>query len=134
MAVIRKKIMGPPGTGKTHRLVNHYLDKVLNDLHTDPQRIVYVTFTTAASLDGSKKIQTIFPGTELLYISTLHSMGSRELGINTKEKLLKGKKWKQFKNVYPVYSDINFDTFVNETGAVIHQDKNLQVINFARAK
>ena len=60
MAVIRKKIMGPPGTGKTHRLVNHYLDKELNDLHTDPQRIVYVTFTTAASLDGSKKIQTIF--------------------------------------------------------------------------
>ena len=134
MAVIRKKIMGPPGTGKTHRLVHHYLNEEINNLHTDPQKIAYVTFTTAASLDGSKKIQTIFPGTELLYISTLHSMGSRELGINTKEKLLKGKKWKQFKNVYPVYSDINFDTFVNETGAIIHQDKNLQVINFARAK
>ena len=29
MAVV--KIMGPPGTGKTYRLVNHYLKKELND-------------------------------------------------------------------------------------------------------
>ena len=134
MAIIRKKIMGPPGTGKTHRLVNHYLAKEINDLHTDPQRIAYVTFSKAAALDGAKKIQTVFPGSELLYISTLHGMGTKELGINTKEKLLKGKKWKQFKNVYPIYSDINFDTFINESGATIYQDKNLQVINFARAK
>ena len=53
-------------------------------------------------------------------------MGTKELGINTKEKLLKGKKWKQFKNVYPIYSDINFDTFINESGATIHQDKLIQ--------
>ena len=39
MAVIRKKIMGPPGTGKTHRLVHHYLNEEINNLHTDPQRI-----------------------------------------------------------------------------------------------
>ena len=96
MAVIRKKIMGPPGTGKTHRLVHHYLNEEINNLHTDPQRIAYVTFSKAASLDGAKKIQTVFPGTELLYISTLHGMGTKELGINTKEKLLNGKKWKQF--------------------------------------
>ena len=134
MAIIRKKIMGPPGTGKTHRLVNHYLAKEINDLHTDPQRIAYVTFSKATALDGAKKINEVFPGVELLYISTLHGMGTKELGINTKEKLLKGKKWKQFKNVYPIYSTVNFDTFVNENGTEIHQDKNLQVINYARAK
>ena len=126
--------MGPPGTGKTHRLVNHYLAKEINDLHTDPQRIAYVTFSKATALDGAKKINEVFPGIELLYISTLHGMGTKELGINTKEKLLKGKKWKQFKNVYPIYSTVNFDTFVNENGTEIHQDKNLQVINYARAK
>ena len=53
MAIIRKKIMGPPGTGKTHRLVNHYLAKEINDLHTDPQRIAYVTFSKATALDGA---------------------------------------------------------------------------------
>ena len=39
MGVIRKKIMGPPGTGKTYRLVNHYLNKEINDLHTNSQKI-----------------------------------------------------------------------------------------------
>ena len=134
MAVIRKKIMGPPGTGKTHRLVHHYLTKELNELHTDPQRIAYVTFSKAAALDGSKKIQDVFPGVELLYISTLHAMGTKELSIRPKEQLLNGIKWKQFKNVYPIYSDINFDSYVNEHGITINQDRNLQVINFSRAK
>jgi len=31
MAVV--KIMGPPGTGKTYRLVNHYLKKEIEQLH-----------------------------------------------------------------------------------------------------
>ena len=101
MAVIRKKIMGPPGTGKTHRLVHHYLNEEINNLHTDPKRIAYVTFTKAAALDGSKKVQDVFPGVELLYISTLHAMGTRELAISRKQ-VLTGIKWKQFKNVYPV--------------------------------
>ena len=129
MAVIRKKIMGPPGTGKTHRLVHHYLNEEINNLHTDPQRIAYVTFSTAASLDGSKKIQDVFPGVELLYISTLHAVGKRELEI-PKKQILTGAKWKQFKNVYPIYSDINFDSYVNEYGQTITKNKNLEVINF----
>ena len=134
MAVIRKKIMGPPGTGKTYRLVNHYLNKEINDLHTDPQKIAYVTFSRAAALDGAEKIQKVFPGVELLYVSTLHSIGTREVKINTQEKLLKGKKWKQFKSVYPIYSAVNFDTFTNDDEITIYQDKNLQVINYAKAK
>ena len=134
MAVIRKKIMGPPGTGKTYRLVNYYLSKEINDLHTNSKKIAYVTFSKAAALDGSDKIQKVFPGIELLYVSTLHGIGTKELAINTKEKLLNGKKWKQFKNVFPIYSAVNFDTFINENGTTIHQDKNLQVINYARAK
>ena len=133
MAVIRKKIMGPPGTGKTHRLVHHYLNEEINNLHTDPQKIAYVTFTKAAALDGSKKVQDVFPGVELLYISTLHAMGTRELDISRKQ-ILTGTKWIQFKNVYPVYSDINFDSYVNEHGVTINQDRNLQVINYSRAK
>mgnify|MGYP001490515022 CR=1 FL=1 len=42
MAIV-KKIMGPPGTGKTYRLVNHYLKKELNEYNTNPQKIVYIT-------------------------------------------------------------------------------------------
>jgi superfamily I DNA/RNA helicase len=89
MAVIRKKIMGPPGTGKTHRLVKHYLNKEINELHTDPQKIAYVTFSRAAALDGAEKIQKVFLGVELLYVSTLHSIGTKELKINTQKKTIK---------------------------------------------
>jgi len=133
MAVIRKKIMGPPGTGKTHRLVHHYLNEEINNLHTDPQKIAYVTFTKAAALDGSKKVQDVFPGVELLYVSTLHALGNRELGIEKKQ-VLANTKWLQFKNVYPIYSDINFDSYINDHGVIISQDRHLQVINYSRAK
>ena len=88
MGVIRKKIMGPPGTGKTYRLVNHYLNQEINDLHTNPQKIAYVTFSKAAALDGADKIQKVFPGVELLYVSTLHGIGTKELGINTEKKTI----------------------------------------------
>ena len=60
-------------------------------------------------------------------------MGTRELDISRKQ-ILTGTKWIQFKNVYPVYSDINFDSYVNEHGVTINQDRNLQVINYSRAK
>ena len=33
---IRTIIPGPPGTGKTHRLVNHYLEKEIKELKTAP--------------------------------------------------------------------------------------------------
>ena len=45
---VRTIIPGPPGTGKTYRLVNHYLSNEINGLNTDPKKIVYVTFSNAA--------------------------------------------------------------------------------------
>ena len=38
-------IPGPPGTGKTHRLM-HYLDEELKK--TDPEKIAYIAFSNAA--------------------------------------------------------------------------------------
>ena len=42
----RTIIPGPPGTGKTHRLM-HYLDEELKK--TDPKKIVYIAFDVTAS-------------------------------------------------------------------------------------
>ena len=53
---VRTIIPGPPGTGKTYRLVNHYLAKEINDLHTDPKKIVYVTFSNAAANEAYERI------------------------------------------------------------------------------
>ena len=55
MAII-KKIMGPPGTGKTYRLINYYLKKELNEHNTDPEKIVYITFSRAAAEEASERI------------------------------------------------------------------------------
>lgn len=131
---IRTIIPGPPGTGKTFRLVNHYLVKEIKDLNTDPQLMAYLTFSNATVNDAILRISKVVPGTELKYISTLHSMGTREVGINTSEQLLKGKKWNLFKNYSSICRNMNFDSYVDAHGNTVYQDKNLQVINYARAK
>ena len=66
---IRTIIPGPPGTGKTYRLVNHYLSNEINGLHTNPKKIVYVTFSNAAADEANERIKH-----PLLYISTLHHL------------------------------------------------------------
>ena len=42
-------IPGPPGTGKTHHLINNYLNKELNEYKTSADRIAYLTFSNAAT-------------------------------------------------------------------------------------
>ena len=95
---VRTIIPGPPGTGKTYRLVNHYLSNEINGLQTNAQRIIYITFSKAAAKEARERIETLFPNQDFLYISTMHSLGTRECGINTSERLLNGKKkWNLFK-------------------------------------
>ena len=84
---VRTIIPGPPGTGKTYRLVNHYLSKEINELGTDPQLIAYLTFGKATIKDATERIFKVLPGVELKYVSTLHSMGTKELGIIPREQL-----------------------------------------------
>ena len=46
-------IPGPPGTGKTHRLM-YYLDKELKQ--TDPKKIAYIAFSNAAVKEAKRRI------------------------------------------------------------------------------
>ena len=87
MAIV-KKIMGPPGTGKTYRLVNHYLKKELNEYNTSPQKIIYITFSKAAAEEAEERISELFPDKKLKHISTMHKMGKDECGIDTNIYLL----------------------------------------------
>ena len=93
--VMETTIFGPPGTGKTHRLVNHYLEKEINELKTDPKKIIYIAFGKAGVEEANERIKH-----PLLYISTMHALGTRECKIITKKQLLNGKqKWKMFKKL-----------------------------------
>ena len=133
MAIV-KKIMGPPGTGKTYRLVNHYLKKELNEYNTLPEKIAYITFSRAAAEEASERIEKLFPDSKLKYISTMHAMGTAECGIDTNTQLLKGKKWNRFKQEYPEWFNISFETTIDAAGNPRYQNTHLQIIQYSRSK
>jgi len=133
MAIV-KKIMGPPGTGKTYRLVNHYLQKELNEYNTDPEKIAYITFSKSAAEEAEERISELFPSAKLKYISTMHAMGTAECGIDTNTQLLKGKKWNRFKQEYSEWFNISFETTVDAAGNPRYQNTHLQIIQYSRSK
>ncbi len=126
---VRTIIPGPPGTGKTYRLVNHYLTKEINDLHTDPKKIVYVTFSNAAANEAYERIKH-----PLLYISTLHHLGTRECSIDTTTQLLKDRKWKQFTSQSQICRGMKFETKRDMYGNTIHQNPHMRIITYSRSK
>ena len=91
MTCKRIKIPGPPGTGKTYRLVNHYLRKELEEYKTDHKQILYVGFSNATVNEAKTRIDKVFPGNEV-QVKTLHSFGKNHLGnLLEHDGLLKGK-------------------------------------------
>jgi superfamily I DNA/RNA helicase len=52
-------IPGPPGTGKTYHLTNHYLRKELEEYKTPSNKIAYITFSNAAADEAKKRIGSI---------------------------------------------------------------------------
>ena len=129
---IRTIIPGPPGTGKTFRLVNHYLEKEINEYKTDPQKIIFITYSNAGVDEAAKRIKH-----NLLYIKTMHSLGTKELKINTDKRLLKGKrKWDLFKNHknHELYKAMSFETRLDSAGNPRYEDPHMRIIQYARAK
>ena len=126
---VRTIIPGPPGTGKTYTLINKYLVNEINGLHTNPKKIVYVTFSNAAAEEANKRIK--YP---LLYISTLHYLGKEECKIDTTTQLLKDRKWKQFTSQSTICRGMKFETKKDIYGNTIHQNPHMRIISYARSK
>lgn len=79
------KIYGPPGTGKTTYLLSVLERELKNGV--PPNKIAFVTFTTAARLEALDRVRAAF-GFEikdLPYFKTLHAVAYHELGISHKE-------------------------------------------------
>ena len=124
------KIPGNPGTGKTTRLIE-YLDKEIKK--TDPQKIIYITYSNAGADEARERIKH-----PLLYISTMHSMGSRESGISKtlNQKLLAGRKWQLFK-AHPgheLWQTMSFEATKDEFGYTYKQNPHMDIIQYSRAK
>lgn len=77
-------ILGPPGTGKTHTLLNHLDDELASGV--DPRRVCFVAFTKKAADVAKSRVTD--PGgrfklsnADLPYFRTIHSLAFRQLGV-----------------------------------------------------
>ncbi len=77
----RLVIFGPPGTGKTHTLLNK-LDMHL-DSGVDPERIAFLTFTRRARREVLDRVEKKFglKPKQLPYFSTIHALAFRGLKL-----------------------------------------------------
>jgi len=131
-------IPGPPGTGKTYHLTNHYLRKELEEYKTSPKKIAYITFSNAAADEARKRIGNLFPKFDIKkdfsYVSTMHTLGTRQLNIDTNIQLLKDEKWNAFKNFSQICRDMSFESYTNESGMSQYKNDHMKIIEYSRAK
>src|SRR5210317_804752 len=130
---MRTVIAGPPGTGKTHTLIHKHLQNELIVNKTDPKKICYITFSNAAANEARERIQKEYPTFEFDWICTMHSMGTKQLNIDTTTQLLKDKNWNAFKNKYG-HTDMHFETIEHENGHHEYKNPYMKIIEYSRSR
>jgi DNA helicase-2/ATP-dependent DNA helicase PcrA len=87
MLLVREitKIFGPPGTGKTTRLIR-IVESALGS-GIPPERIAYVSFTKRAAQEAQERAgkRFGFSKEQMVHFSTIHSMAFRQLGLSRDE-------------------------------------------------
>lgn len=91
-------VIGPPGTGKTTRLLDLLADEL--DRGTPPSRIAYCSFTRAAVREAKRRVYHRFNlhDRDLPFFGTIHSIAFRHLGLGmaSNRPLMIGETWKAF--------------------------------------
>ena len=130
---MRTVIAGPPGTGKTHTLIHKHLHNELIVNKVNPKKICYITFSNAAANEARERIQKEYPTFEFDWICTMHSMGTKQLNIDTSTQLLKDKNWNAFKNKYG-HTDMHFETVEHENGHHEYKNQYMKIIEYSRSR
>src|SRR5882762_7706809 len=88
---VKLKLLGPPGTGKTTRLMELLKEELKRG--TRPDRVAFLTFTRAArheALQRTLRTEKDFP-----YLKTIHSICYHSLGIG-KDQIVRPDNLKEF--------------------------------------
>lgn len=85
--------LGPPGTGKTEKLIGDVERAVAGGLH--PKRIAYLAFTTAAASEAKKRVVARFPNygeADFPWFRTIHSAAFRLHNLS-RDQVMNKKHW-----------------------------------------
>ena len=127
-----KIILGPPGTGKTHNLLNLVEQELARG--TPPDRIAFVTFTKKAAHEARDRAMKKFNLEEqhLPYFRTLHSFAFHQLGL-TKSEVMSRDNYKEFAQAFGM--DLGSVADGVDSGGVFTTDNILiNEVNLARLK
>ena len=128
---MRTIVLGPPGTGKTHTLLNE-VDNCLKQ--TAPDKIGYFAFTQKAANEARDRAIKKFNLTEndLPYFRTLHSLAFRRLGIKKENVMQKSHYEDLGKKVgFPV----NYMKYEDEEGGIFTTKSDyLRIIQLAKLR
>jgi len=128
-----RKILGPPGTGKTTKL-KKYVQTFLK-LGTPIERIGYFAFTKKAATEAKERMLKLFPQygyRDLKHFQTLHSLAFTTLGMK-KDNVMQAEHYEEIGKTIGVQVSV-YKGGEEETGYIDSDSEYFNLINIARIK
>ena len=128
-----RKILGPPGTGKTTRLIKYV--KTFVKLGTPIDKIGYFAFTTKAADEAVDRMLDAYPKLQkknLKYFRTLHSLAFKRLGLK-KSQVMQEEHYEDIGRQLGIEVTV-YSNGQEKTGFVDSDSEYFNIINAARIK